>query len=206
MAQIVAQEVQQVSRSDNLYTLPVDLPQPVDDGACDHLPGLTVPPIALPATDGSSVDLSSLAGRTVVYCYPRTGRPDEEPPDGWDSIPGARGCTPESCGFRDHHAELASLGARVFGLSTQTTEYQREAVERLGLPFALLSDTNVRFARALKLPTFEVAGMTLLKRVTLIVRDGRIEHVFYPVFPPDTHAEAVVAWLADQTGLRKLTH
>lgn len=186
-----------MSRSDNLYVLPDDLPQPVDDDACDHLPGHALPAIALSATDGSYVDLAGLPGRTVVYCYPRTGRPDEEPTDGWNSIPGARGCTPESCGFRDHHAELAALGARVFGLSTQTTEYQREAVERLRLPFALLSDADLRLAHALKLPTFEVAGMTLLKRVTLIVRDGRIEHVFYPVFPPDTHAETVVAWLAD---------
>lgn len=184
-----------MTRSDNLYALPDDLPAPQDDGACAHLVGLPVPAIPLPATDGGRVDLATLPGRTVVYAYPRTGRPDQEPPTGWDSIPGARGCTPESCGFRDHHAELQGLGAAVFGLSTQDTDYQQEAVVRLHLPFALLSDAGLRFATALRLPTFSVGGMTLIRRLTLVLRDGVIEHVFYPVFPPDTHAEAVVAWL-----------
>lgn len=180
----------------NLYQLPDDLPAPEDDGACAHLPGFRLPALPLPATDGTTVDLAALPGRTVVYCYPRTGRPDEPPPDGWDAIPGARGCTPQSCAFRDHHQELRGLGARVFGLSTQDTAYQQEAVARLHLPFPLLSDAALRFARALRLPTFEVAGMTLLKRLTLILRDGQIEHVFYPVFPPDANAAEVVRWLA----------
>jgi peroxiredoxin len=143
------------------------------------------------------VDLSVLTGRTVVYCYPRTGRPDEEIPPGWDEIPGARGCTPESCAFRDHHQELQALGMRVFGLSTQSTEYQREVVSRLHLPFPLLSDADLAFANALGLPTFETSGMTLIKRLTLIIRDGRIEQVFYPVFPPDQHAEEVIRRLQD---------
>lgn len=184
-----------MTRPFNLYQLPDDLPVPTDDGACDHLPGLRLPTLPLAATDGQMVDLAAFAGRTVVYCYPRTGKPDEPPPDGWDAIPGARGCTPQSCAFRDHYQDLRDLSARVFGLSTQDTAYQREAVERLHLPFPLLSDAALRFAHALRLPTFEVAGMTLLKRLTLILRDGQVEHVFYPVFPPDANAGAVVHWL-----------
>lgn len=185
-----------MARSDSVYELPEDLPVPTDDGTCAHLPGLAVPSLALPATGGRLVDLAPLTGRTVVYCYPRTGRPDQELPTSWNAIPGARGCTPEACGFRDHHAELAALDAAVFGLSTQDTAYQQEAAERLHLPFALLSDAELRFATALRLPMFEVDGMTLINRLTLVLRDGAIEHVFYPVFPPDTHAETVVAWLA----------
>lgn len=177
-------------------TLPDDLPQPVDDGAADHLVGTRWPPLPLPASDGSSVDLGTLAGRTVVYAYPRTGVPGENPlvPD-WDAIPGARGCTPQACGFRDHHAELTAAGARVFGLSTQDTAYQRAAVDRLHLPFPLLSDAELRLASALRLPTFEVAGETLLRRLTLVVDDGVVSRVWYPVFPPDTHAATVLDWL-----------
>ena len=186
-----------MSGASNIYQLPSNLPAPTDDGACDHLPGMQVPSVPLAATSGDAVDLSALAGRTVVYGYPRTGRPDQEPPQGWDDIPGARGCTPQSCAFRDHHEELQALGAAVFGLSTQTSDYQREAAERLHLPFPLLSDSNLAFATALRLPTFDFDGMTLLKRVTLILRDGVIEHVFYPVFPPDKNAETVIAWLAN---------
>ena len=149
----------------------------------------------LMATAGETVDLSALPGRTVLYCYPMTGRPGGDLPRGWDEIPGARGCTPQSCSFRDHHAELQDLGSRVFGLSTQDTEYQSEAAGRLRLPFALLSDAELAFARALGLPTFEVEGMVLLKRLTLVIDDGQIEKVFYPVFPPDKSAEEVVGWL-----------
>jgi peroxiredoxin len=176
--------------------LPADLSRPVDDGACDHLPGLALPQIRLPSTSGRLVDLGALgAGRTVIYCYPRTGRPGEPLPDGWDAIPGARGCTPQACAFRDHHRELAALGADVYGLSTQTTEYQREMAERLHLPFEVLSDAEFALIEALRLPTFEAGGMRLVKRLTLIVRDGRVEHVFYPVFPPDQSAEQVIDWL-----------
>jgi peroxiredoxin len=177
--------------------LPPDLPAPDDDGAADHLTGTPVPPFELAATDGSRVRLDGLPGRVIVYAYPRTGVPGEDPlvPD-WDAIPGARGCTPESCAFRDHYAELKSAGAAsVFGLSTQTTDYQLEAAERLHLPFALLSDADLELTKALRLPTFEVAGQTLLKRFTLVLSDGRVERVFYPVFPPDRHAEEVLAWL-----------
>ncbi len=182
--------------ADSLYELPEGIPTPVDDGACDHLPGMRLPPVALPSTSGKPVDLSSLLGKTVVYCYPRTGRPDENLPRGWDEIPGARGCTPQSCAFRDHHAELQTLGVRVFGLSTQDTGYQREAVERLHLPFELLSDEGFAFAKALDLPIFEVEGMPLIKRLTLVIRDGRIEKVFYPVFPPGENAGEVIEWLS----------
>jgi peroxiredoxin len=185
-----------VPRSDSLYELPKDLPVPVDDGACDHLPGLPLPSVPLLSTAGCLVDLSSLPGRTVVYCYPRTGRPDQEPPQGWNEIPGARGCTPQSCAFRDHHREIQARGAGLFGLSTQETDYQREAAERLHLPFELLSDARLAFTRALRLPTFEVESVTLIKRLTLIIRDGYIEKVFYPVFPPDTHPEEVIGWLS----------
>ena len=176
--------------------LPDDLPAPVDDGAADHLAGLRLPSVPLRATDGSTVDIAALPVRTVVYAYPRTGVPGVDPlvPD-WDAIPGARGCTPESCAFRDLHAELVAAGAEVLGLSTQDTAYQREAVERLHLPFPMLSDEGLELTRALRLPTFEAAGETLLKRLTLVVRDGAVEHVFYPVFPPDGHAAEVLAWL-----------
>jgi peroxiredoxin len=182
-------------RQDSLYALPPGLPAPVDDGACDHLPGLRLPSIPLPSTAGEAVDLSRLAGTSVVYCYPRTGEPDRELPAGWDEIPGARGCTPQSCAFRDAHGELQSLGARVFGLSTQDTDYQREAAGRLHLPFALLSDAGLAVAHALRLPTFTTSGMELIKRLTLVIDGGRIEKVFYPVFPPDRNAADVVAWL-----------
>src|SRR5688572_17471485 len=183
-------------RSDNIHELPEDLPVPQDDGACDHLVGKKLPRIALQSTGGRSIDLSSLEGTTVVYVYPRTGRPDQEMLPGWNAIPGARGCTPQSCAFRDHYQELKDAGAsQVFGLSTQDTAYQREAAERLHLPFELLSDEKLAFARALKLPTFEVAGMRLIKRLALIVRDGKIVKVFYPVFPPDRNAGEVLDWL-----------
>lgn len=182
-------------RRDDIFSLPPDLPIPVDDGMAKHLPGLAVAPIWLPATTGQAINLSVLPGRTVVYCYPRTGRPDEEPPDGWNLIPGARGCTPQSCAFRDHYRELQALSARVFGLSTQDTDYQREAAERLHLPFPLLSDARLEFASAMQLPTFEIQSMRLLKRLTFIIRDGVVEYVFYPVFPPDQNAQQVVEWL-----------
>lgn len=186
-----------MARRDNLYELPKGLPVPQDDGACDHLAGMTLPPIGLPSTRGRVVDVSRLAGTTVIYIYPRTGRPDQEVPTGWNDIPGARGCTPQSCAFRDHYAELQRAGAaHVFGLSTQDTAYQREAAERLHLPFELLSDAGLRLAGALNLPTFEVDGMKLIKRITLIARDGVIVKDFYPVFPPDKNAGEVLAWLA----------
>ena len=176
--------------------IPADLPVPEDDGAARHLAGIRLPSLLLAATDGTEVDLAKLAGRTVVYIYPRTGRPGVALPDGWDAIPGARGCTPQSCSFRDHFAELKSLGvAHLFGLSTQRSDYQREAVSRLHLPFPILSDADLRFARALSLPTFEVADMTLLKRMVLIIDGGLIAKAFYPVFPPDESAAEVIDWL-----------
>ena len=176
--------------------LSTDLPVPQDDGGARHLAGLKLPTLALKATDGSQVDLSKLAGRTVVYIYPRTGVPGQPSPAGWDAIPGARGCTPQSCSFRDHFAELKRLGvANLYGLSTQDTGFQREAAERLKLPFPVLSDAELKLARAIKLPTFSIAGMTLLKRMALVIDDGVVAKVFYPVFPPDKNAEAVVAWL-----------
>jgi peroxiredoxin len=176
--------------------LPPDLPVPHDDGGARHLTGTRMPDLPLAATDGSSVNLSRLPGRTVVYVYPRTGRPGVLLPAGWDAIPGARGCTPQSCGFRDHFQELRTLGvARLYGLSTQDSEYQREAAERLNLPFPLLSDSGLGLQRALRLPTFQVEGMMLLKRLVLVVDDGTIVHVFYPVFPPDRSAEEIIAWI-----------
>jgi len=177
--------------------LPANLPAPVDDGAAAHLKGSTPPDIALSATDDRQLSLRRLpARRTVVYAYPRTGRPGEPSlVDDWDLIPGARGCTPETCGFRDHHAELEAAGAEVLGLSTQTTDYQRELVDRLHLPFPILSDVELKLTRAWQLPSFEVAGQTLLRRFTLLIRDGEVEHVWYPVFPPDRHAEDVLTFL-----------
>jgi peroxiredoxin/catechol 2,3-dioxygenase-like lactoylglutathione lyase family enzyme len=176
--------------------LPANIPVPVDDGAARHLAGMTLPDIALPATRRGAFNLAHLVGRTVVYIYPRTGVPGVDLPPGWDDVPGARGCTPQSCSFRDHFAELKDLGvAHVFGLSTQDTDYQREAAERLHLPFPILSDAKFAFTKALDLPTFQIAGMTLLKRMVLVVDDGVITKVFYPVFPPDKSAAEVVAWL-----------
>lgn len=178
-----------------LTTLPADLPAPADDGAAAHLEGLLLPALALPATDGSTVQLSTLPGLQVIYIYPMTGRPGVPLPEGWDAIPGARGCTPQSCAFRDHHAELAALGAGVFGLSTQDSDYQREAATRLHLPFPLLSDSDLALHDALSLPVFEVDGRLLYRRLTLIADAARIVKVFYPVFPPDRNAAEVVAWL-----------
>jgi len=176
--------------------LPDDLPVPADDGAADHLPGLELPALALPATDGREVTAATLPGRTVIYAYPRTGRPGEPSlVDDWDMIPGARGCTPETCGFRDHHAELAAAGSAVYGLSTQSATYQRELAERLSLPFPLLCDERLELTDALGLPSFEIAGERLLKRLTLLIDDGHVERVWYPVFPPDRHAGEVLAWL-----------
>lgn len=173
------------------------IPAPVDDGGARHLEGLRLPDLPLPATDGRVVSLGKLSGRSVVYAYPRTGRPDQiAVVDDWDMIPGARGCTPQSCAFRDHHGELLAAGAsHVFGLSTQDTVYQQEAVARLHLPFAILSDEQRALTDALRLPTMEVAGLVLLKRMALVIDDGRITKAFYPVFPPDRNAADVLAWL-----------
>jgi peroxiredoxin len=180
----------------NLNQLPANLPRPKDDGGARHLKGMALPDLELPSTGNRRVNLSTVsAPRIVIYAYPMTGRPDRQLPQGWDDIPGARGCTPETCGFRDHHKDLAKLHADVFGISTQDTAYQQEMVKRLEVPFEVLSDERMAFARALNLPTFTVDGMTLLKRLTIVARRGRIEHVFYPVFPPDAHAEEVIAWL-----------
>jgi peroxiredoxin len=179
--------------------LPPDIPAPQDDGAAAHLAGMKLPDLSLRATSGGAVNLSKLDGRTVLYIYPRTGVPGVDLPPGWDAIPGARGCTPQSCGFRDHFAELKMLGiSSVFGLSTQDSNYQREAAERLHLPFPILSDADLVFARALKLPTFATDGMTLLKRMALVIADGTIVKAFYPVFPPDKNAADVIAWLRSQ--------
>jgi peroxiredoxin len=175
--------------------LPDDLPVPVDDGACDHLPGRELPKLALPATTGGEIDLSGLGGRLVVYCFPRAGRPQVPMPADWDRIPGARGCTLQSLAFREHHQKIRSLHAEVFGVSTQSPDDQAEIAARLQLPFPLLSDAALGFARALDLPTFTADGMTLIKRLTLIVTDGVIEKVFYPVFPPDRAADEVIVWL-----------
>ncbi|MFZ9390535.1 MAG: peroxiredoxin, partial [Polynucleobacter sp.] len=177
----------------NLNQLPTDLPVPQDDGACNHLVGMPLPNVALLATDGSMVNLSQLAGRLVIYCYPMTGQPNVPLPEGWDQIPGARGCTPQSCAFRDHYQELQALNANVFGLSVQSTDYQREMATRLHLPFQVLSDEQYQFQKALNLPTFVAAGMTLLKRVTFISHQGRIEAVHYPIFPSDSDP----AWVLD---------
>ncbi|MEU4150359.1 MerR family transcriptional regulator [Streptomyces sp. NPDC026659] len=186
--------------NDDHLTLPADLPVPPDDGAADHLPGSRMPSLALPDTADGTVRLDGLGpGRTVIYVYPLTGRPGTDLPEGWNSIPGARGCTVESCGFRDHFEDLREAGAeRVYGLSSQDTRYQREVVERLRLPFPMLSDPGFALAGALGLPTFEAAGTRLYKRLTLIVRAGVVEHAFYPVFPPGEHAGRVLEWLRER--------
>jgi len=181
----------------SLTELPEDLPVPLDDGATNHLLGARLPDEVLTSTAGELVTLNQLSGRVVIYIYPMTGRPDTPLPDGWDEIPGARGCTPQSCAFRDHFAELQSLQAKVFGLSTQTSDYQQEVKVRLHLPFEILSDTELRLKKTLGLPTFLVDDMELYKRTTLITVDGGIRKVFYPIFPPGDNAEQVLAWLGD---------
>jgi peroxiredoxin len=173
------------------------IPAPVDDGAARHLTGSAMPDVALTATDGTSVSLAKIAGRVVVFAYPRTGQPGQPSlVDGWDDIPGARGCTPQTCAFRDLHKVLIAAGVtRVFGLSTQDTAYQREAADRLHLPFPLLSDEKLALTEAMRLPAMDVAGETLIKRLALVIDDGRVTQVFYPVFPPDRNADDVLAWL-----------
>jgi peroxiredoxin len=184
----------------NPSELPSNLPVPPDDGAANHLAGLKLPSVALAATDGTNVDLSAINGRMVVYVYPRTGIPGQEPPDGWEAIPGARGCAVQSCGFRDHFSELRQLGVtHLFGLSTQDTRYQQEAADRLHLPFPLLADDRLILAHTIHLPTFEVEGITLLKRLVLVIDEGTITKIFYPVFPPDKSAEEVMAWISSST-------
>ena len=177
----------------NLNQLPTDLPIPQDDGAADHLVGMHLPAISLATTTASRFNLGESKGRLVIYCYPMTGQPNVALPDGWDQIPGARGCTPQSCSFRDHHQDLRALGAEVVGLSVQSTEYQQEMADRLHLPFPVLSDDGYQLQHALQLPTFVAAGMTLLKRITLIVNNGVIEAVHYPIFPSDSDP----AWVMD---------
>ena len=185
-----------MSDTPNPYVLPADLPVPVDDGAADHLEGMPLPALALPSTTGRDIDLSLAAdGTLVLYLYPRTGRPGEPLPDDWDDIPGARGCTPQSCAFRDHFSQLRSLGADVLGLSAQPLPDQVEFAERVGLPYPILSDPQLQLGNPLRLPTFEVAGMRLYKRLTLIARRRTIVKTFYPVFPPDRNAAEVAAWL-----------
>lgn len=175
--------------------LPDNLPVPENDGTAAHLPGRRLPDISLRPTSGQPVNLNRRPGLTILYAYPLTGRPGVPLPPGWDAIPGARGCTPESCAFRDHHSEIRHLGAEVFGLSTQSTDYQREVKGRLHLTFNLLSDEAFSFTDALALPTFTIESLRLLRRFTLVVNSGVIERVFYPIFPPDKHPAEVVAYL-----------
>jgi len=180
------------------FDLPTDLPRPVDDGACAHLINFRIPSLELQVTNDGLVDLSRLSGRNVLFCYPRTGRPNEPVPADWDAIPGARGCTPQACSFRDSYQALIEAGAdRIFGLSSQDTDYQEEAAERLHLPYGLLSDNRLLFGRALRLPTFDFANMTLIKRLTLIIDQGVITKLFYPVFPPDESANETLHWLKE---------
>lgn len=179
----------------NVYEIPPGLPIPQDDGSTDHLKGLRLPNVSLKATNGTTINFGNISDRLVIYCYPMTGQPNVALPDGWDQIPGARGCTPQSCSFRDHYQELQALGAEVVGLSVQATEYQKEMVDRLHLPFPVVSDSDYQFQKALNMPTFIAAGMTLLKRVTLIVNHGVIEAVHYPIFPSDSDPGWVIDYL-----------
>lgn len=180
--------------------LPAGLPEPADDGACDHLVGLELPDLVLESAAGGAYRLHSAVSRwLVLYVYPRTGGPDISLPDDWDLIPGARGCTPQACAFRDHQREIAALDATVWGLSAQPITEQRDFAERMHIPFPLLNDTQLLLARPpLRLPTFTAAGLTLYRRVTLIAREARIVKIFYPVFPPDRNAQDVIAYLASQ--------
>ncbi|MBV8367249.1 MAG: peroxiredoxin [Candidatus Eremiobacteraeota bacterium] len=187
-----------------LHSIPADLPVPTDDGAADHLSGMRLPDIELEATSGGALSLARVRSEiVVVYCYPRTGQPDVPIPAGWDAIPGARGCTPHNVAFRDQHAQLTLLGAAVFGLSTQTTDYQQEMAQRLALPYPVLSDAQFRLTDALRLPTFDFQGVRLLKRLSFVAVDGAIVHVEYPVFPPGADAGRIVNWLRDPRGAKR---
>jgi peroxiredoxin len=179
----------------DLASLPTSLPVPEDDGACSHLAGRALPAVSLPGTAGRTVNLAELTVPTVLFFYPRNAQPHESIPAEWNIIPGARGCTPHSCGFRDLHQEFARLGFQIFGVSTQDTEYQKELVNRVHLLFEILSDAKFELVKALRLPTFEYRGLRLLKRMAWVVEDGKITKVFYPVFPPDKNADEVLNWL-----------
>lgn len=176
--------------------LPPNLPVPEDDGGADHLTGMALPALSLASTQGGTEDLAELAaGRLVAYVYPKTGVPGQPLPAGWNDIPGARGCTPQSCAYRDNLARFAELGTAVVGISAQSPAEQSEFAEREHIPFPLLSDTDLRLAASLRLPTFEVEGMTLYKRLTFVAEASRIAKAFYPVFPPDRNAIEVLEWL-----------
>lgn len=187
--------------NNSLPEMPKDLPRPIDDGAAAHLQGIGLPHVELPATNGARIHFGAIPGRVVIYVYPMTGIPGVPLPEGWVDIPGAAGCTPQSCGFRDHYATLRMLDTVVFGLSAQTSAHQKEARDRLHLPFELLSDSKLRLKQLLGLPTFTVAGVELYKRLTLVVENNRIQKVFYPVFPPGENADEVLAWLRQNAQL-----
>ncbi len=182
---------------DVIFSIPSDLPIPLDDGACEHLENMRIPNVSLWSTDDQEINLFSLPGWNVIFCYPMTGRPGVAIPEGWVQIPGAAGCTPQTCSYRDNHAELKRYGVGVYGISTQTSEAQKEASNRLGLPYLLLSDADHSFSSALKLPLLEVGGLKLIKRLTFILKDGVIKKCFYPVFPPDKNVVEVIAWLSE---------
>ncbi|MDP1678853.1 MAG: peroxiredoxin [Candidatus Nitrotoga sp.] len=182
---------------DVIFSIPTDLPIPLDDGACEHLENMRIPNVSLWSTDDQEINLFSLPGWNVIFCYPMTGRPGVPIPEGWVQIPGAAGCTPQTCSYRDNHTELKRNGVGVYGISTQTSEAQKEASNRLGLPYLLLSDADHSFSSALKLPLLEVGGLKLIKRLTLILKDGVIKKCFYPVFPPDKNVVEVIAWLSE---------
>ncbi|NEO29902.1 MAG: peroxiredoxin [Symploca sp. SIO3C6] len=177
--------------------LPNNLPVPIDDGAARHLQGMTLPNVSLKATNGNLINIGYITGFVVIYIYPMTGRPGVPLPDGWEAIPGARGCTPQSCSFRDHYTELQQWQVKLYGLSTQTTDYQLEAKHRLHLPFELLSDSSLKLKSLISLPTFKVADMELYKRLTIIAKCSKVEKVFYPVFPPDQNADQVLSWFQE---------
>jgi peroxiredoxin len=187
--------IKPTKRSDNLYELPKDIPMPIDDGACDHLPGSKFPSIPLLSTNGEKIDVAKLSEPVVLYCHPRTGLPDRDPPLGWNEIPGARGCTPQSLAYRDSYDEFKKLGFLVFGMSVQSTEYQKEAAIRLQLPFPLLSDENLALTNEQNLPTFKIESMKFNKRLTLIIHDGVIVKVFYPIFPTNKDPKVVLTWI-----------
>ncbi|AJT41361.1 redoxin domain-containing protein [Psychromicrobium lacuslunae] len=193
-------ETMEVSQmpSTSYEKLPENLPVPQDDGLADHLPGLSLPELNLPSTSGETIDLAAITGRWVLFIYPSTGVPGVDMPEGWDNIPGARGCTPEACGFRDNIDSLRAAGAEaIYGLSGQGLNYQQELAKRLHLPYPLLSDPQTELAEALQLPRFDIAGQSFYQRLTLIINYGVIEHAFYPIFPPDQHANQVHSWLRE---------
>ncbi|VAW52529.1 Alkyl hydroperoxide reductase subunit C-like protein [hydrothermal vent metagenome] len=181
----------------DLYQLPEGLPVPVDDGACNHLEGAPFPSMLITVTPHATYDFSKEKGINIIFFYPMIGHPDSLPMTGWNEIPGARGCTPQALSYKNYFRQITKLGVRLFGASSQALKEQNDAIDRLKLPFELINDSSFLLSNALKLPTFQFNEIKMIKRLTLVVVDGVIKKVFYPVFPPNKNVDDVIVWLKE---------